>query len=102
MLVLQLHRSTHLVLARVDDELRGAGLTAAEANLLAAFEGETRRSLADLGAATGSRRSTLTSVVDRLERRGLAERALNPADRRTFTIVLTAAGRRAARRVDAA
>jgi DNA-binding MarR family transcriptional regulator len=34
----------------------------------------------------------MTGVLDRLERRGLVERALNPEDRRSFTIVLTKPG----------
>ena len=87
------------MLAELERELRDSGLTAGEANLLAAFEGAAARSLTELGRATGDRRSTLTGIVDRLERRGLAERTINPDDRRTFVIALTPRGRRAAQRV---
>jgi DNA-binding MarR family transcriptional regulator len=37
--------------------------------------------------------STLTSMIDRLEKRGLVRRAINPRDKRSFCIVLTNAGR---------
>ncbi|HEX8648586.1 MAG TPA: MarR family transcriptional regulator [Thermoleophilaceae bacterium] len=36
---------------------------------------------------------TLTSRLDRLERKGLVERAANPGDRRSVEVVLTQAGR---------
>ena len=52
--------------------------------------------LAELsGLSTG----TVTGVLDRLERRRLVRRRVNPADRRSFTIELTAPGERAAARV---
>lgn len=36
--------------------------------------------------------STLTSIIDRLERRGLIERAINARDKRSYLIKLTPAG----------
>jgi len=36
--------------------------------------------------------STLTSIIDRLERRGLIERAINVRDKRSYLIKLTPAG----------
>ncbi len=55
--------------------------------------------VAQLQRATGQRASTLTGVLDRLERRGLVERQLNPHDRRSFRVSLTGDGRVAAARV---
>jgi DNA-binding MarR family transcriptional regulator len=49
-----------------------------------------------LSAAAGSRPTTLTSVLDRLEGRGLVTRGSAPRDRRVVLIELTAAGRQAA------
>ncbi len=40
-------------------------------------------------------------MLDRLEKRRLVRRRVNPADRRSFTIALTAGGERAAARVHA-
>ncbi|MCP4573913.1 MAG: MarR family transcriptional regulator [bacterium] len=47
----------------------------------------------------GIKKSTLTGSLDRLEQRGLLTRTLNPEDRRSFLVDLTAAGRRKAARV---
>lgn len=38
--------------------------------------------------------STLTSVVDRLEKRGLLRRVISPRDRRSYGLALTPAGRK--------
>lgn len=100
-MIAEWQRTTHRLLAALDAELADLRLTAAEINALAALtEGpRTARALAD---ATAQRPSTLTGVLDRLERRGLVARRPNPADRRSLLIVPTAQGRAAARRVDAA
>jgi DNA-binding MarR family transcriptional regulator len=58
--------------------------------------------VADLQTATGQRPSTLTGVIDRLERRGLLARAVNARDRRSFVLELTPAGEEAAARIQAA
>ena len=54
------------------------------------------RPLADLQAAFAIQPSTLTGVIDRLEKRRYARREFNPSDRRSHRIVLTPAGQRAA------
>jgi MarR family transcriptional regulator, organic hydroperoxide resistance regulator len=93
---------THRLLAALDDELGDLGLSAAEINALACFGGAGSRTVGELVAATAQRPSTLTGVLDRLERRGLVERTANPADRRSVLVRLTPSGRtHAARVVDA-
>jgi DNA-binding MarR family transcriptional regulator len=91
-------RTTHRLLAALDAELADLRLTPGEINALAALaEGaRTARALAD---ATAQRPSTLTGVLDRLERRGLVARRPNPADRRSTLIEPTADGRVVVRRV---
>jgi DNA-binding MarR family transcriptional regulator len=90
---------THRLLGALDDELADLGLSAAEINALACFAGAGSRTVRELVAATAQRPSTLTGVLDRLERRGLIERTTNPADRRTVLVRLTPAGRTHAARV---
>ena len=46
----------------------------------------------ELSRALLMHRSNLTGLVDRLEERGLVERRDTPDDRRTYCVVLTAAG----------
>ena len=88
---------THRLLAALDDALADLGLSAGEINALACIGDQT--SVRDLVAATAQRPSTLTGVLDRLERRGLIERAANPADRRSVLVRLTPDGRGRAARI---
>jgi MarR family transcriptional regulator, organic hydroperoxide resistance regulator len=90
---------THRLLAALDDELSDLDLSAAEINALACFGSEESRTIRQLVAATAQRPSTLTGVLDRLERRRLIERTPNPADRRSVLVRLTPSGRAAAARV---
>src|SRR5437867_3810465 len=85
---------------RVVDGIRR--LAQAEAHVLAHLAESGPSTVGQLHRAFGHRRSTLTSVLDRLEGRGHVRRELNPADRRTFTIVPTVSGKKAGRRARAA
>jgi DNA-binding MarR family transcriptional regulator len=98
-IVAALEASVHRVLDHLAAQLADLGLRQAEINVLAQLEPGRPRSVGDLAAATGQRSSTLTGVLDRLERRRMVRRRVNPADRRSFTIALTAGGERAAARV---
>src|SRR5215468_2596921 len=99
-LVPGLQRATHRVGLFV--QAGGLGVSQGEAHVLAELAAAGQASVAALHAAFAHRRSTLTSILDRLERRGLLRRALHPEDRRSFLIVLTPRGRSLARRVHAA
>ena len=59
-------------------------------NQLAANEGQSQQALSN---ALGIHRSAIVALVDDLERRGLAERRRDPADRRAYTLYLTPTGR---------
>jgi DNA-binding MarR family transcriptional regulator len=79
------------------------GITQAEAHVLTELHRHGPTQIATLHREFGHKRSTLTSVLDRLERRKLIRRELNPDDRRSFVIRLRnarpALGTRAASRV---
>lgn len=55
--------------------------------------------MGDLHRAFGFRKSTATSVVDRLVDRGLATRKADPEDARSRRVTLTASGARIGKRV---
>ncbi|MGQ4384001.1 MarR family winged helix-turn-helix transcriptional regulator [Streptomyces sp. SAS_270] len=57
------------------------------------------RTVSELGAAVGTRPTTLTSVLDRLERRGHISRGARSGDRRAVLVELTPSGRRTAARI---
>ena len=95
--VLALQRATHVTLQVLHTRLAALDLTASELNVLANLvDGPPSRTVSELGRAVGSKPTTLTSVLDRLERRELITRGAQPGDRRAVTIALTAGGRRAA------
>ena len=98
-MIAQLEAATHRVVDHLAAELRELGLTPGEVNALAHLRAERPLAVAELQAVTGQRPSTLTGVIDRLERRGLARRAVNARDRRSFVLELTPEGERAAARV---
>lgn len=95
-------RVTHRLLALVDAELADLGLSAAETNVLAAVSDAEAPTIRRVGEATAHPPSTVTGLLDRLERRGLLERRPNPRDRRSTLVVLTPVGRQVAARVRAA
>jgi MarR family transcriptional regulator, organic hydroperoxide resistance regulator len=100
--VLALHRATHATLQALAARLAGLDLPASEINVLANLAGHGPLTVGALAAATATRPTTLTSVLDRLVRRGHVVREVDPADRRSFLVSLTPAGQRAARTVSAA
>jgi MarR family transcriptional regulator, organic hydroperoxide resistance regulator len=100
--ILELHRATHATLHALGRELASLSLTRSEANALAILADGRARSVGELASETATRATTLTSVLDRLERRGYVARELDPADRRSFEVRLTAQGRAAAATVGAA
>src|SRR5262252_7041036 len=74
-----------------------AGLTDIEAQLLFHLEhlpDGTRPAIRELKSAFGLPPTTLSAVLDRLERRRLIKRSPNPGDRRSTLILPTALGRR--------
>jgi MarR family transcriptional regulator, organic hydroperoxide resistance regulator len=90
--LLALQRATHATLQILSAELVDLDLTASEINALANLADGRGRTMSELGAAVGTRPTTLTSVLDRLERRGHITRGNRPGDRRAVLIELTAVG----------
>ena len=76
--VLALHRTTHHTLHALSAALADLNLTAAEINALANLAGRGALNVRELSAETGTRATTLTGVLDRLENRGYLTRELDP------------------------
>jgi DNA-binding MarR family transcriptional regulator len=98
-MIATIERSTHLISTYLERELTGVAVTQAEAHVLAQLERRGPTALGDLHREFGHKRSTLTSVIDRLENRAWVRREINPADRRSFVIRLTRRGQAPARAV---
>jgi DNA-binding MarR family transcriptional regulator len=98
LLVPPIHRATHrigLYLADIGEH----GLSQGEAHILAHLATSAPATIAELHAGLAHKRSTLTSILDRLAGRGLITREVGVEDRRTFVINTTAKGRRIAAQV---
>src|SRR5258707_2846592 len=65
-----------------DAAMRESGLTMPQVSTLGVLFDRGPLSLKDLSRELGLSHSTVSGIVDRLERRGLARRAVDPADRR--------------------
>ena len=97
--ILALHRATHATLHALTARLADLDLPAADINALANLANGTGRTVGALATATATRPSTLTSLLDRLTRRGYIVRETDPDDRRSFVVRLTPDGQAAAVRV---
>jgi DNA-binding MarR family transcriptional regulator len=97
--VLALQRAAHRTLHALATALADLDLTPSELNALANLADGQPRSVRALSHDTGTRATTLTGVLDRLERRDYLARALDPMDRRSFRVTLTDQGRTIAARV---
>jgi DNA-binding MarR family transcriptional regulator len=94
--LLELQRATHATLHLIATALVDLDLNASEINVLANLADGRGRTVSQLGAAVGTKPTTLTSVLDRLERRGHITRSTRASDRRSVLIELTDSGRAAA------
>ena len=94
-LIPEVHRATH----RIGIFLDSLGITQGEGHILAhlAVSGDT--SIAELHRALAHRRSTLTSILDRLAERQYISRESDPRDRRSFIVRLSTKGKTIAARV---
>jgi len=97
-LIPALHRATHRI-GLLIQEAPGLGVTQGEAHILAHLAANGESSVAELHRSLGHKRSTLTSILDRLDAARLIERRTDPHDRRSFIVSLTPAGKRHAAKV---
>ena len=97
-LIPHIHRATHRIGLHIAG-LEDPAVNQAEAHVLAHLAHAGESTIGEVHRAFGHKRSTLTSILDRLEQRQLIARTSDDRDRRTFVVSLTRSGRAAARRV---
>jgi DNA-binding MarR family transcriptional regulator len=97
-----LEHATHALGLWVERAFRDVGLTQAEAHVLAYLARHPNAAINDLHTSFGHKRSTLTSILDRLEARGWVRRLPHPTSRRLVAVELTEAGRAIGERVSGA
>ena len=73
-------------------DIKRLGLTGPEFDVLATLGNQPGMTFKEIGENTLITKTTLTGVVDRLEKKGLVERRACPEDRRCIRAVLTEKG----------
>lgn len=94
-LIPEVHRATH----RIGIYLHGLGITQGEGHILSHLAVSGEATTAELHLALAHRRSTLTSILDRLAEGELITRESDPSDRRSFVVRLTSEGKSVAAEV---
>jgi DNA-binding MarR family transcriptional regulator len=94
-LIPEVHRATH----RIGIYLDSLGITQGEAHILSHLAASGDSTIAELHRALAHRRSTLTSILDRLAERQFITRESAPADRRSFVVRLSKKGKTVAAQV---
>ena len=88
-----LHKASRQITMHLEELTRELGVSPIEGHVLTYLRKYAPAPVGELVRVFGLKRSTLTSLLDRLERAGLVRREPNPADRRSFLIHLTGRGR---------
>lgn len=94
-----LEHAVHTLALWIERTFRDIGLTQAEAHVLAYLAQHERPTINDLHTSFGHKRSTLTSILDRLEVHGWVQRSAHPTSRRLVAVELTEEGRAMGERV---
>ncbi len=94
-----LDKATRQIGLHLEGEMKARELRNVDGHMLAYLWSYGPCQVSSLAQVFRRRGSTLTSILDRLEQRGLIARELNPRDRRSFLVHLTVEGQRCATEV---
>jgi DNA-binding MarR family transcriptional regulator len=86
-------RAARALARRFDDALRPLGLTNGQFSLMMSLNRPVPAGMGSVASLLAMDRTTLTAALKPLERRGLVAVTVDPADKRSRLMVLTAAGR---------
>jgi len=92
-LCLHLQRAARALARRFDDALRPLGMTSGQFSMMMALNRPEPPSIGSVASLLSMDRTTLTAALKPLERRGLINVAIDPADRRSRKLTLTREGR---------
>jgi MarR family transcriptional regulator, organic hydroperoxide resistance regulator len=84
------------LMAHLKDRLSAEGLsiTVVQAGMLFLLNQQDGRTMTELSRLLFTENSSMTRLVDRMEKAGLVQRQTDPQDRRTLIISITEAGRK--------
>jgi DNA-binding MarR family transcriptional regulator len=93
-LCLHVQRAARALARRFDDAMRPLGLTNGQFSLMMSLNRPEPPGMAAVASLLGMDRTTVTAVLEALQRRGLVKVTADPADGRARLMTLTAKGRR--------
>jgi DNA-binding MarR family transcriptional regulator len=88
-----LHKASRQITVYLEARTRELGVSPLEGHVLTYLRKYAPAPVGELVRVFGLKQSTLTSLLDRLERAGLIRRGSNPADRRSLLVHITDRGR---------
>lgn len=91
-----IHKASRQITIYLERATIELGVSPGEGHLLSYLRSYAPCPVSELERVFGHKRSTLTSMLDRLAERDLLTRQINSTDRRSFTIELTPDGRKLA------
>jgi DNA-binding MarR family transcriptional regulator len=94
-----LNRAGSRIATSFGEEMRPLGASLQIWRVLAALRERDGRRMGDLSHTTSIDVSTLTRLVDNMEKKGLVERKRDPGDARAIGLYVTAAGKRLTRHI---
>lgn len=92
-LCLHVQRAARALARRFDEAFRPLGLTSGQFSLMMALNRPEAPTIGSVSSLLAMDRTTLTANLKPLRRRGLVEVAVDPDDRRSRRMTVTAAGR---------
>ncbi|HEU4562026.1 MAG TPA: MarR family transcriptional regulator [Longimicrobium sp.] len=95
-----LHKASRQLSVYLETHTRELGVSPSEGHLISYLRSYAPAPVGELVRVFGMKQSTLTSMLDRLERDGFLRRAVNPDDRRSFLLHVTDAGVELAERLN--
>jgi DNA-binding MarR family transcriptional regulator len=94
-----LNRAGARIATAFNDEMRGLGTSLQAWRVLAALRERDGRRMGDLSATTSIEVSTLTRLVDNMEKEGLVARRRDASDTRAVLVHVASAGKQMTRRI---
>jgi MarR family transcriptional regulator, organic hydroperoxide resistance regulator len=94
-----LNRAGARIATAFGEEMRPLGATLQMWRVLAALREKDGRRMGDLSATTSIEVSTLTRLVDNMEKKGVVARRRDPQDNRAVLLHVTPAGKQLTRRI---
>ena len=95
-----IHKASRQIGLYFEPLMEDIGIQPRESHLVSYLRSYAPCPIGELSRVFGFKRSTLTSMLDRLEVQGVLERRLDIDDRRSFLVELTADGERLADRIN--